>query len=272
MVRVSSSMLRRDLSGRNLARAEGHEHEVTYGVTPSVIYREEAGTHGNFVPASYRAICGRPEWEARLTKVYTASRRVARSGDRRRFELDCANSSDALLMNVFCYPGLLKRQEVCGLLGVERGVVPEFGVRARVRMVRGLVDRTEVDMRLGVLMVEAKLTETGFQSAAMRLLRRYVELEEVFEVEALRMSGEQVRGYQLIRGALAAHGSGGSFAVVCDGRRQDLIEEWFGVMAAVRSLSFRSRLKLVTWQELAGVVPISLRRFLSEKYGMEPGG
>ncbi len=107
-----------------------------------------------------------------------------------RCELDCANSSDALLMNVFCYPGMLLRAELCGLLGVDVGCVPEFGVKPRVPLGRtplskGRGDATEVDMKLGDLLVEAKLTESGFQVAPERLVTRYRDLEEVFDVALL---------------------------------------------------------------------------------------
>jgi len=268
MAALSSSALRREISERNLVRAQNHEHELTYGSVASVIYHGETGEHGNFFPASYRAICKRPEWARRLEKCYTASGRVPRSADRRRYELDCANSSDALLMNIFCCPGILLRAQICTVLGVNRGEVPEFGFRVGVPLRDGHVDRTEIDMRLGPLLVEAKLTESGFQSAPMRLLVRYKELDEVFDVEDLHANGGRVRGYQLIRGALAAHATGGSFAVLCDARRRDLMEQWFGVMCAVRSLSFRSRLKLLTWQEIAQAAPRRLQQFLEEKYGI----
>ena len=80
----------------------------------------------------FRRIAADASWVRRLDKAYTASRRVARSGDRRRGELECANSSDALLMNIFCYPGVLHRPGVCSLLGVEPGLRPEFGFAAKV--------------------------------------------------------------------------------------------------------------------------------------------
>ena len=118
--------------------------------------------HGNFIAASYRRICANKAWSRRLGKSYTASARVPRARDRHRAELECANSSDALLMNIFCYPGVLRRQQFCQLLGIEAGLRPEFGARAYIRMQRDEIDRTELDMRLGSLMVEAKLTETGF--------------------------------------------------------------------------------------------------------------
>jgi len=183
-------------------------------------------------------------------------------------ELDCANSSDALLMNVFCHPGVVGCAGVRATLGIAAGAVPEFGVKPRTPLLRGRSDNTEVDMRVGDLLVEAKLTESDFQSAKMSLVERYRDLEEVFDVAELPVRGERVMGYQLIRGTLAAFASGCSFCVLCDARRPELVEIWYAVMRAVRSFELRCRLKLLTWQELAGVVPEELREFLAEKYGI----
>jgi hypothetical protein len=265
---VSSSVLRQDLSVRNSHRAERHEHELTYGEVPSIIYLPEDDRHGNFVSASYKAICAHPEWRKRLNKHYTGSKWVPRSGDRRRRELDCANSSDALLMNIFCYPKVFSRPQVRALLGINAGLRPVFGYKPRVLLVNGRGDQTEVDMRLGNLLVEAKLTESGFQSAPVRLLLRYRDFNEVFDVDVLKNESGTVHGYQLIRGVLAAYATQHSFSLLCDGRRADLIEAWFEVTRAVRSYSFRSRLKLLTWQEVSRTVPKGLRRFLDEKYGI----
>ena len=74
-------------------------------------------------------------------------------------------------------------------------------------------------MRVGDLLVEAKLTESDFQSARMELIERYRDLEEVFDVAELPVRGGRVMGYQLIRGTLAAHASGSSFCVLCDARQ-----------------------------------------------------
>ena len=117
-------------------------------------------------------------------------------------------------------------------------------------------------------MMEAKLTETDFQTAPARKIEKYRDLGEVFEPEELIMSGDVVRGYQLIRGVLAAHATGGSFCVVCDARRPDLIENWYSVMRAVRSCALRCRLQLLTWQELTAVLSRSLQKFLAAKYGI----
>ena len=123
-------------------------------------------------------------------------------------------------------------------------------------------------MKISDLLVEAKLTESGFQSRPSRLLHRYRDLDEVFEVGELPIVGERVRGYQLIREILAAYAVDCSFLLLCDGRRADLVNGWFAVVRAVRSYSFRSRLKLLTWQEIAGALPLRLRQFLDEKYGI----
>jgi hypothetical protein len=176
-------------------------------------------------------------------------------------------------MNIFCYPRVLHRPQMCTLLGIEPGILPEFGFRPRIPCLNARVDRTEVDMHLGDILIEAKLTEPGFPSASTRLLFQYRDLDEVFEVGELPIAGETVQAYQLIRGVLAAHAGGFSFVLLCDGRRADLIERWLQVMRAVRSYSFRNRLKLLTWQETARALPKKLQQFLEEKYGIfaKPG-
>ncbi len=245
-------------------------HETTIGVTPSVIYAGGSGGvgHGNFLSASFQRIVADAAWRRRLEKAYTAGARVARRHDRRRSELECAASSDALLMNVFCYPGATRRECLCLLLGVEAGLRPEFGVRVHVPLRGDLVDRTEVDMRLGDYLVEAKLTEGGFQTAPVSLVERYRDLDGVFAVEELPRRGGLFREYQLLRGVLAACAQGGRFLVICDGRRADLRESWFRVVSAVRSGELRGRLRLATWQEIGATMAPAVRRFLEVKYGI----
>jgi hypothetical protein len=263
--------LRRELSARNqqIAIATGSLHELTAAEMPSVIFgRSENRQHGNFYPASYRNICANPEWARRLAKVHTASRRASPRAGWRWRELDCANSSDALLMNIFCCRRTLCNPALSSMLGVRSRLAPQFGFRPNIPLSNGRTDRTEIDMKLGELMVEAKLTETDFQTAPARMIERYRDLTEVFDREELLMSDVAVPGYQLIRGALAAYASGGSFCVFCDARRPDLIEKWYSVMRAVRSCVLRCRLQLLTWQELTAVLPKSLQKFLAAKYGI----
>jgi hypothetical protein len=171
-------------------------------------------------------------------------------------------------MNIFCCPTVLRRRQLCTLLGIKPGLRPKFGFKPRVPLLNERGDQTEVDMKIGDLLVEAKLTESGFQSRPSRLLHRYRDLHELFDVNALPVVGETVRGFQLIRGVLAAYAVECSFLLLCDARRADLVDAWFDVGRAVRSSSFRNRLKLLTWQEIAGALPPKLRQFLDEKYGI----
>ena len=84
------------------------------------------------------------------------------------------------------------------------------------------------------------------------------------------MRDGKLSGYQLIRGTLAAYATGLSFSVFCDARRPDLIQAWYGILRAVRAADLRCRLKLLTWQELASVLPLNLQEFLAVKYGIFP--
>lgn len=263
--------LRRELSvrGQNIAARHQSLHELTEGSVPSVIFgRDEVRRHGNFYPVSYRNICSSQDWARRLTKVHTASRRSRTRASWQWKELDCANSSDALLMNVFCYRRAISNPLLCAMLGVATGLIPRFGFKPNLHFRDGKTDRTEVDMKIGDLMVEAKLTETGFQTAEARMVERYRDFEEVFDPMELPRDGGFYRSYQLIRGVLAAYAAGGSFCVICDSRRPDLREQWYLVLRSVKNCELRCRLQLLTWQELADVLPRPLQRFLAEKYGI----
>lgn len=269
--RLSAAQLRQELSARNLRLAEGHPHESTFGCIPSIVYQDTNGAHGNFLPAAYRRICADPEWSRRLAKCYSASKRVPRSQDRTRRELDCANSSDALLMNIFCYPGITSRRAVCALLGIDPGVRPHFGVRPGIPLITGRPDRTEIDMSLGHLFVEAKLTESGFQSAPHDVATRYKYFRTVFDRNELPIANGMYESYQLIRGTLAAHYGDRSFLLLYDGRRNDLEEKWYRILRAVKHCELRSRLAILSWQELSRALPNTMQRFLHDKYGIGVG-
>jgi hypothetical protein len=208
--------------------------------------------------------------------------------------------------------------------------LPVFGWKAHVPLKSGRFDRTEVDMRWGELLVEAKLTESDFQSKAAAVMEAYRDFDAVFDREQLPRlelatrrrreatefpedysqefeeagldADESIRfeshelpdparisapmaeaspaletesayaGYQLIRNVLAAHVHGCSFCVVHDERRPDLREVWFEVMTAVKSAGMRVRLKVLTWQELAALLPEGLQEFLDRKYGIVAPG
>jgi hypothetical protein len=306
----SAAQLRRALNVRaaEFAREKGLLHDISPGDAPAVIFgRDEQGRHGNFHPQSYERICADAAWLRRLGKPHTASRRSRARKDWRWMELDTASSSDALLMSIFCHPEVFDGERlspgVAALFGVDGESRPCFGVRPGVPLrerptqrtrKKELVDRTEVDMVLGDLFCEAKLTENDFQTAAPALVEQYRDLTAVFDLERLprrvtappplpanvdpddptvnlprRVSRPCIEGYQLIRNVLAAYAGEASFCLLVDARRGDLIEQWFAVLSAVKALSFASRLRIRTWQELAAALPRDLQSFLEMKYGIE---
>jgi hypothetical protein len=270
--------LRREICARNseFASLKRLTHVPSYGAVPVTVYAPEADgkRHGNFYPASYRAILREENWSARLNKVHSQARTALPRADRRWRELDSCTSSDALLMNIFCCPGVCSSTTVALMSGTETTDEPIFGFRARVPLkVRPTgtspVDRTEVDMKLGPLLVEAKLTENDFQIAPSKLVENYRDVEQVFDMKALPRSGNHYISYQLIRNVLAAHADDLSFCVMLDARRPDLVEAWYAIMSCVRDSQLRTRCKVLTWQELSVALPPGLRRFLHEKYGIE---
>ena len=181
-------------------------------------------------------------------------------------------SSDALLMNIFCYPRITSRADSCNLLGIETGSRPEFGFRPRMPLLSGVVERTEIDMKLGNTLVEAKLTEADFQVQRAELVEGYRDFREVFACRRLPRIGKKYVAYQLIRNVLAAYALDLDFCALTDARRPDLIEDWYAVVCCVRSAELRVPCKVLTWQELAGGLPRVLQNFLNVKYGIIPAG
>jgi hypothetical protein len=282
---------------------------------------QEIVRHGNFLDASYAAIAARPGWMRRFNKIHAQGRALPKAESGRRWrELDSSMSSDALLMNVSCAPGVWESQAVKRALGVDGVDAMEFGWKARVPLTNGRVDRTEVDMRWGGLLVEAKLTEGDFQTRSAAIVESYRDFDAVFDrdclprvelrtarrraavefaeeftqewedpaaneeiarefqqgiVERAREAQTAEAGfasYQLIRNVLAAYAEGCSFCVLHDERRPDLREAWFRVMAAVKDAEMRVRCKVLTWQELAALLPEELQEFLDRKYGIVRAG
>lgn len=271
-----SAALRHELSVRNRVFSKKHSlaHTESYGESPVVVYFP-SGTpehHGNFCPEAYRAICANPEWKRRLGKIHPQARTTLPRAERRWCELDSSTSSDALLLNIFCHPDTLSSPAASSMLSLECGAVPEFGLRARVPLSDGHGDRTEVDMRLGGLLVEAKLTESDFQQRDKAVVEGYRDFQTVFERKLLPQSKDSYSGYQLIRNVLAAYATDASFCVFLDARRPDLLEQWYAVMRAIRTSEMRVRCKVLTWQELSSLLSPDLQNFLDEKYGIVPPG
>ena len=271
-----ASQLRLELSLRNRAFALQRQlpHVESYGGMAVTVYQPHPTRrrHGNFFDESYAAMLAVPEWRKRMEKVHTQAKTSLPRSGRGWKELDSSMSSDALLMNIFCCPCVADDSRVLGLLGIDAAELPEFGWRARVPLKTGHADRTEVDMKLGEMLFEAKLTESDFQSAEASVLRGYRDFEEMFDEAELPREGEKLASYQLIRNVLAACASDCGFCVLLDARRPDLIESWYAILRCVRPVELRVRCKVLTWQALCAVLPEPLGEFLDAKYGIVAPG
>ncbi len=186
---LNAAQLRQELTLRSRIYARGRAHVESYGSTPVIVYEPENGGHGNFFDAAYAAIATNPDWIRRFDKVHAqAARSLPKpqlDAARRWRELDSSMSSDALLMNVFCTPDVTESPAVQRALGVDAEAAPIFGWKARVPLTNGRFDRTEVDMHLGCLLVEAKLTEVGFQTRAAAIVEAYRDFDTVFDRDRL---------------------------------------------------------------------------------------
>ena len=271
-----ASQLRHELSLRNRAFALQRQlsHVESFGGMAVTVYQPHPTRrrHGNFFDESYAAMLAIPGWRKRLEKVHTTAKSSLPRSGRGWKELDSSMSSDALLMNIFCCPYVSDDLRVLGLFGIEAAELPQFGWRARVPLKKGTADRTEVDMKLGNMLFEAKLTESDFQSCNPAVLRGYRDFEEVFDVDELPEEGGKLVSYQLVRNVLAAHATDCGFCVLLDARRPDLMESWYAILRCVRPFELRVRCKVLTWQELSAILPEQLGEFLDLKYGIVPPG
>lgn len=251
------------------ADAQGIAYYGSRGQAPTILFETapDKSSHGNFHPESWRTIRAWPQWSARLDKVHSQRSALPNEKASGAMELDSSNSSDALLMNCFCYPGAA----VAVMMEFDLPdpeAVPDFGLKAKLPLLDGSNDATEVDMRIGATLFEAKLTEQDFTSRPLSHVKRYKDLEEYFNVSALVGTGDEVHGYQLVRNVLAAAHHDAGLVVLLDARRPDLMTECWRVHAAVHDTGLRMRCGFRTWQEVAAASPASLADFLGEKYGL----
>lgn len=265
-----ASILRRELStrARRWGEEEGFEFYESLGQHPVVLFppSTEGASHGNFGRRAWAAISADPDWHARICKPHSRRSALPPEWADGARELDSCNSSDALLMNCFCPSGASAR--LAQLMGSSRDDRPVFGQAGMVRLKDGRADRTEIDMLLGSVMVEAKLTERSFTTASPAVWRRYEHLEQEFVVELITDDDDYLLGYQLVRNVLAAAQHGRSLIVLIDHRRPDLLQEWWKVHGAIRDPMLRSQCGWRSWQEIAAASGAEDRDGLARKYGL----
>ena len=266
-----SRALREVLRERALAWAaqNGVSYYASLGQAPTVLFEQtpDGAGHGNFHPDSWHAILADEAWRGRLEKRHSQPQALPSEKASEARELDSSNSSDALLMNCFCPEGAAQR--ILESLGYEAVTEPpDFGFKARLALTPDGTDATEVDMRVGSHFFEAKLTEKDFTECSRTHAFRYRNLIATFEVEALPWEDDTLKSYQLVRNVLTADEHGGTFTLICDQRRPDLLQAWWRVYGAIRRTALRRRCGFRTWQEVAAASPQPLRDFLKEKCGL----
>jgi hypothetical protein len=254
---------------RQYAAEEKLSFYESLGASPTVLFEPfaDGARHGNFLDDSYAAILRHPAWAARLLKTHSRKNALPEEKRSTARELDSSNSSDALLMNILCYPGVLA-SALGELLGCGPSAELVFGAEGDVPFEEGGIDQTSLDARMGRLILEAKLTEPDFTFQRAEVVESYAGLQKVFEADRLPRRGTEYCSYQLIRNVLAAHHHGYSFTLVCDARRPDLLRAWWIIHSAIRQPDLRCRCSFLLWQEAAQLVPAPLRDFLRRKYGI----
>ncbi len=266
-----TSVLKKDLRASNQAWARSHglTPYASRGNPPTLLFEAsmDGSGHGNFHTPSWVAICENPEWHLRTQKVHPKRKTLPDPYSLTALEMDSTNSSDALLMNVFCCPGAGQRVFE-NLLQRANYEPPRFGFKARVPLVGGLKDASEVDMKIARHLFEAKLTEKDFKEATVATVMRYAAFTRTFDASLLPMGDGTYRGYQLIRNVLAADHYGATLTVLIDRRRPDLLQEWWHVHSAILSSELRRRCGVLTWQEIAVKCQRPLQEFLKGKYGL----
>jgi hypothetical protein len=266
-----SEFLRSQIRTRAERWAKKHNlpHYFSLGDHPTVLFDEDsnANLHGNFHPESWRAMISNPLWRERLKKPHPQKNALPEEKRDNAKELDSSNSSDALLMNIFCFPGSLSI--LSKLMGCNNPVeIPEFGFKAKLNLDVGSSDLTEIDMRWDGVLVESKLTEQDFTQKQKATVFSYQALLNVFDVDLLPSNENEFLGYQLIRNVLAASQHNCSLIILLDQRRPDLLKEWWGVHTAIKIPTLRQKCSYRLWQQLATECPPKLQEFLDEKYGL----
>lgn len=215
-----------------------------------------------FHHASYLSIAGNPQCAHRLQKSH---QRV--SGFR---EMQSSNSSDALLMNVFCHPQISTWGGVRNLLGFDP-VNPQFGIEAHVaKLGEPNGDATEIDMAVADYFIEAKLTEADFTDKDITEVNKYTALVSCFDVHFLPRNADNTRykSYQIIRNLLAAIQHDKNYMLICDAGRSDLVRDYWETVSCLKDIKHRKRCRVVFWQEIAKNSGKDLKDFLESRYGI----
>ena len=237
------------------------------GQSKTILFLEYSeNKHGNFLDSSYHAIMTNEAWKERLKKQHSQKSALPKDKQSNAKELDSSNSSDALLMNIFCYPDLHLTALFNDLIFEPTDEI-YFGYSGKVPKING-EDNTEIDMKIGNTIFEAKLTENDFTAQSKDIVESYTDFYEVFDKNSLPQDSTNYYGYQLIRNILCAKNKSCFFNLLIDERRLDLIKYFWLVARSIKDDNLRFMCNFITWQDLTRSLPTELNKFLSLKYGI----
>jgi len=233
---------------RNLVIDDSH--------TSAILFRNLADS---FHPDSFANIGRYPGWNDRIRKLHQNVSGI--------MKMQSSNSSNALLMNIFCHPSIQQWTGVKNLLNNDLAMI-EFGVPGKVRLKSGDTDATEIDMVLLGVFCEAKLTELDFTRKRHTIVENYASLQTIFHVEELPRVGDEYDNYQIIRNLLAAIEHDREHILLCDERRPDLVRRYANTVCCLRDVRNRKRCRVIFWQEIAAVCGRDMSEWLKDKYGI----
>ncbi len=253
---MKSEALKLEIRDAALNYAHKRKLAVDESYTSALIFRNLSD---NFHPESFKNIVKNPASQARTQKPHPNVADV--------LEMQSSNSSDALLMNVFCHTGIGRWKGISNLIGETLDSFI-FGFPGQIHFNGGQLDSTEIDMAMKESFCEAKLTETDFTKKSADVVERYDDLKVVFHAEDLPRVESNYDNYQIIRNLLATFQRGKKHILLCDERRPDLVCRYMETVSCLREMKHRKNCRVVFWQEIAWACGDSFRDWLKEKYGI----
>lgn len=209
----------------------------------------------SFYPDTFTSICDNIDYKKRLDKPHSKVPNFK--------EMQSSNSSDALLMNFFAHPGIKEWKSLRDLISINKSDNIEFGWNPEFS--NETSHKTEIDMKIGNSIFEAKLTEKDFTSKELQVVLEYSNVENIIDLQVLT-NKNVVSNYQLIRNLLTAEKYDYKFNLLIDESRIDLIREFYKVKSSIKASYLSDNFNFITWQEISNCVGIDLKNYITEKY------
>lgn len=248
----------------NPSRKYGYNSGVVKAPESALIFDQ---TEFNFNKDSWSVIMGNDDYRFRTQKAHSSFDKT-----NPKAEMQSSNSSDALLMNIFCHPKINEWKGVKQLLQVNDLSKLTFGHEPGITLVDGTPDGTEVDLFIQdgetKIFCESKLTETDFVFEPLPKFERYTHFNTVFESKYLPVFNEETANYQLVRNILAAYEFNAKFYLFIDARRPDLAKSFYQTVRCIKDMDLRQRCEVFYWQDIAAFCGTELQDFLKNKYGI----